>query len=299
MTLNWSDWQPRNNRVALLVCLDTAMLLLVCTLEPIKLTGLEWHQCEAWLCALSTCVAPRGPPAMAMVCYSISSGGQIRRSACSRKRSAESDAVRPDGGSIVFRRTRFPAIHCARRGKFWTRSPLERSSRVVEFCIGRIRWVASRAELGLDSRCVAPPPTSATGQSHGYDRIRPWSPVLVKHFGRTFVLLLVATLAAGYGVFRHHGDATWMEPRRPPNPAAHHRDGRLFAQETTRPWAARRERVGRLFRIRGHPVNHSIGGGYRSLRFPPAFITGGCNHPRFGVPRFKLPACHFATCSPK
>src|SRR6185312_3729364 len=35
-----------NNRVALLVCLDTAMLLLVCVLEPIKFTGLEWHQ---WL----------------------------------------------------------------------------------------------------------------------------------------------------------------------------------------------------------------------------------------------------------
>ena len=35
-----------NNRVALLVCLDTAMLLLVCVLEAIKLTGLEWHQ---WL----------------------------------------------------------------------------------------------------------------------------------------------------------------------------------------------------------------------------------------------------------
>jgi cytochrome b561 len=35
-----------NNRVAFLVCLDTAMLLLVCVLEPIKFTGLEWHQ---WL----------------------------------------------------------------------------------------------------------------------------------------------------------------------------------------------------------------------------------------------------------
>jgi cytochrome b561 len=35
-----------NNRVTLLVCLDTAMLLLVCMLEPIKITGLEWHQ---WL----------------------------------------------------------------------------------------------------------------------------------------------------------------------------------------------------------------------------------------------------------
>lgn len=35
-----------NNRVAFLVSLDTAMLLLVCVLEPIKLTGLEWHQ---WL----------------------------------------------------------------------------------------------------------------------------------------------------------------------------------------------------------------------------------------------------------
>jgi cytochrome b561 len=35
-----------NKRVALLVYLDTAMLLLVCLLETIKLTGLEWHQ---WL----------------------------------------------------------------------------------------------------------------------------------------------------------------------------------------------------------------------------------------------------------
>lgn len=34
------------NRVAFLVCLDTAMLLLVCVLEPIRFTGLEWHQ---WL----------------------------------------------------------------------------------------------------------------------------------------------------------------------------------------------------------------------------------------------------------
>jgi cytochrome b561 len=35
-----------SHRVAFLVCLDTVMLLLVCVLEPIKLTGLEWHQ---WL----------------------------------------------------------------------------------------------------------------------------------------------------------------------------------------------------------------------------------------------------------
>jgi cytochrome b561 len=34
------------NRVALLLCLDTAMLLLVCVLECINFTGLEWHQ---WL----------------------------------------------------------------------------------------------------------------------------------------------------------------------------------------------------------------------------------------------------------
>ena len=35
-----------NHRVALLLYLDTAMLLFVCLLEPIKLTGVEWHQ---WL----------------------------------------------------------------------------------------------------------------------------------------------------------------------------------------------------------------------------------------------------------
>jgi cytochrome b561 len=35
-----------NQRVTFLVGLDTGMLLLVCVLEPIKLTGLEWHQ---WL----------------------------------------------------------------------------------------------------------------------------------------------------------------------------------------------------------------------------------------------------------
>jgi cytochrome b561 len=46
MTVERSDWQTMNNRVAFLVCLDSAMLLLVCMLEPIKLTGLEWHQ---WL----------------------------------------------------------------------------------------------------------------------------------------------------------------------------------------------------------------------------------------------------------
>jgi cytochrome b561 len=46
MAVGWSDWQTMNNRVAFLVCLDTAMLLLVCVLEPIKFTGLEWHQ---WL----------------------------------------------------------------------------------------------------------------------------------------------------------------------------------------------------------------------------------------------------------
>jgi len=34
------------NRTAFLICLDTAMLLLVCVLEPIKFTGLAWHQ---WL----------------------------------------------------------------------------------------------------------------------------------------------------------------------------------------------------------------------------------------------------------
>jgi hypothetical protein len=35
-----------NQRVAFPVCLDTTKLLLVRVLEPIKLTGLEWHQ---WL----------------------------------------------------------------------------------------------------------------------------------------------------------------------------------------------------------------------------------------------------------
>jgi hypothetical protein len=45
MVVDWSDWRTMN-RVAFLVFLDTAMLLLVCVLEPIKLTGLEWHQ---WL----------------------------------------------------------------------------------------------------------------------------------------------------------------------------------------------------------------------------------------------------------
>jgi cytochrome b561 len=46
--LGAADWSDScvNNRIALLVCLDTAMLLLVCVLEPIQLTGLELHQ---WL----------------------------------------------------------------------------------------------------------------------------------------------------------------------------------------------------------------------------------------------------------
>ncbi|MGC3960612.1 MAG: DUF4405 domain-containing protein [Verrucomicrobiota bacterium] len=35
-----------NHRVAFLVCFDTTMLLLMCLLEAIKFTGLEWHQ---WL----------------------------------------------------------------------------------------------------------------------------------------------------------------------------------------------------------------------------------------------------------
>lgn len=35
-----------NNRVAFLLCLDTGMLLLVCVLECINFTGLQWHQ---WL----------------------------------------------------------------------------------------------------------------------------------------------------------------------------------------------------------------------------------------------------------
>src|SRR5437667_5522393 len=46
MAVDWSDRRTMNNRVAFVVCLDTTMLLLVCVLEPIKLTGLEWHQ---WL----------------------------------------------------------------------------------------------------------------------------------------------------------------------------------------------------------------------------------------------------------
>jgi cytochrome b561 len=46
MAVKRSDWRTVNNRVAFLICLDSAMLLLVCVLEPIKFTGLEWHQ---WL----------------------------------------------------------------------------------------------------------------------------------------------------------------------------------------------------------------------------------------------------------
>jgi len=34
------------NRVAFLLGLDTAMLLLVVVLECINFTGLQWHQCE-------------------------------------------------------------------------------------------------------------------------------------------------------------------------------------------------------------------------------------------------------------
>ena len=46
MGVDWSNRLTMSNRAAFLVSLDTAMLLLVCLLEPIKFTGLEWHQ---WL----------------------------------------------------------------------------------------------------------------------------------------------------------------------------------------------------------------------------------------------------------
>ena len=46
ISVNRSNPLTMSNRTAFLVCLDTGMLLLVCLLEPIKMTGLEWHQ---WL----------------------------------------------------------------------------------------------------------------------------------------------------------------------------------------------------------------------------------------------------------
>jgi cytochrome b561 len=186
-----------NNRVVLLVCLDTAMLLLVCVLEPIKLTGLEWHQ---WLgFALSPLVLLH---VVLQWQWFVSQFRAMGRRGGYRVRV-----------SALLNLTLFALMAAVLfSGVFASRQ----STALIAESFGRVRlwhevhgwlnfvlvvFVGLHLALNWDwilaalRRCRPRPPGCVTVMTG--DR----TPAFVKFFGRAFVLLFVAMLAAGAAYF--------------------------------------------------------------------------------------------------
>jgi cytochrome b561 len=186
-----------NNRVALLVCLDTAMLLLVCTLEPIKLTGLEWHQWLGFaLCPLVLLHVVLQWQWFVTQFRAVgrSGGPRVRVSALLNLMLFVLMAAVLFSGALVSRQSTALVGESFGRVRLWSEVHGWLNFVLVVF-VGlhlALNWDWILAAL---RRRRPRPPGSHTVMTG--DR----SPVLVKHFGRTFVLLLVATLAAGTAYF--------------------------------------------------------------------------------------------------
>jgi cytochrome b561 len=182
-----------NNRVALLVCLDTAMLLLVCVLEPIKFTGLEWHQWLGFaLCPLVLLHVVLQWPWFVTQFRAVgrSGGPRVRVSAVLNLLLFVLMAAVLFSGVFVSRQSTAIIGESAGRVRLWSEVHGWLNFVLVIF-VGlhlALNWDWVLAAL---RRRRPRPPGNDVATNEGL------SPALAKYLGRAFVLLLVAILAAG------------------------------------------------------------------------------------------------------
>jgi cytochrome b561 len=206
MAVEWSDWRTMN-RVAFLVCLDTAMLLLVCVLEPIKLTGLEWHE---WL-GFALCPVVLLHVLMQWQWFVTQFQGVGRRGGYRVRLSGLLNLML----FVLMAAVLFSGVFASRQ-----------STALIGESVGRVRlwhevhgwlnfvlvvFVGLHLALNWDwifaalrrkrPRRPGTNPVLAAGRS----------PTLAQYLGRTFVLVLVASLAAGASYF---AIKTTLSPRK-------------------------------------------------------------------------------------
>lgn len=191
--MDWSDWQTMNNHGAFFVCLDTAMLVLVCVLEPIKLTGLEWHQWSGFaLCPLVLLHV-----VMQWQWFVTRFRGMSRRDGYRIRLSALLNLML----FVLMAAVLFSGVFASRQ-----------STALIGESVGRVRlwdevhgWlnfvlvVFVGLHLALNGDWILAALRRRRPRRPGSDpvTIGRRSPTLVKYLGRGFVVLLVASLAAG------------------------------------------------------------------------------------------------------
>jgi cytochrome b561 len=186
-----------NNRVVFVVCLDTAMLLLVCVLERIELTGLEWHQWLGFaLCPLVLMhVVMQWPWFVTQFRAMGRPGGSgVRASALLNLTLFVVMAAVLFSGVFASRQSTALIAESFGRVRLW-HEVHGWLNFVLVLIVGlhlAVNWEWILAAL---RRRRSRPPGSDTVIAEGC------SPALVKYFGRALVLLLVASLAAGGAYF--------------------------------------------------------------------------------------------------
>lgn len=197
MAVEWSDRQTMNDRVAFLVCLDTTMLLLVCVLEPIKLTGLEWHQ---WL-GFALCPLVLLHVVLQWQWFVTQFRGTGRRGGYRVRLSTLLNLML----FVLMAAVLFSGMFASRQ-----------STALIGESVGRVRlwhevhgWlnfvlvVFVGLHLALNWDWILAALRRSRPRRPGSDAVLPGhrSPTLVKYLGRGFVSLLIASLAAGATYF--------------------------------------------------------------------------------------------------
>ncbi len=186
-----------NNRVAFLVCLDTSMLLLVCILEPIKLTGLEWHQ---WL-GFALCPLVLLHVVMQWPWFVTQFQGMGKRGGYRVRLSAFLNLIL----FVLMAAVLFSGVFASRQ-----------STALIAESVGRVRlwhevhgWlnfvlvVFVGLHLALNWDWILAALRRSRPRRPGGDAVMAGrrSPPLVKYLGRALVSLLIASVAAGATYF--------------------------------------------------------------------------------------------------
>jgi cytochrome b561 len=197
MAEDWSDWQTMNNRGALLVCLDTAMLLLVCVLEPIKLTGLEWHQ---WL-GFALCPLVLLHVVMQCQWFVTQFQGMGRRGGYRVRLSALLNLTL----FVLMAAVLFSGVFASRQSTALIGESVGRVSlwHEVHGWLNFVLVVFVGLHLALNWDWILAALRRRAPRRPGSEAVMTGrrSPTLVKYLGRGFVVLLVASLAAGATYF--------------------------------------------------------------------------------------------------